>query len=88
MISTDHNMTIWQKHQNYRDVKYLYSIKFLTSPVQFFFHSEGDPRTVYALLKDSPIRSFTPLEEGNHQINEYWKFSKKYKIKKAVLHPS
>jgi hypothetical protein len=53
-----------------------------------FFHSEIDPRNVFALLKDSNIRSFTPLEEGSHQLNEYWKFAKKYKVKKAVCHPS
>jgi len=86
MISTDHNLTIWLKQGN--SIKYLYSIKFLTAPVQYFFNSEVEPKTVYALLKDSAIRSFIPLEEGSHQINEYWKFSKKYKIKKAVFHPS
>jgi hypothetical protein len=42
---------------------------------------------VFALLRDSAVRSFTPLEEGSHQLNEYWKFSKKFKIKKAVCHP-
>lgn len=85
MISTDHNLTVWQ-HQK-QDVKYLYSIKFMTAPVQYFFHSQVEPKTVYALLKDSAIRSFTPLEEGGHQLSEYWKFSRKYKVKKAVLHP-
>ena len=88
LVSTDHNLTIWQQMAHSSNVKYLYCIKFLTAPVQFFFHCENDPRTVFALLKDSAVRSFSPLEEGNHQINEYWKFSKKFKIKKAMLHPS
>lgn len=34
------------------------------------------------------MRSFTPLDEGSHQLNEYWKFSKKFKIRKAVCHPT
>ena len=68
MVSTDHNLTVWQGAPRSDKVKYLYSIKFLTSPVQFFFHAEADPRTVFALLKDSNIRCFTPLEEGSHQL--------------------
>jgi hypothetical protein len=88
LISTDHNLTIWQLQPPATAVKYLYAVKFLTAPVQFFFRGEKDPRTAFALLKDSAIRSFTPLEEGSHQINEYWKFSKKYRIRKAVLHPN
>lgn len=64
----------------------MYTIKFLTSSIQNFFYSENDPRNIFALLKDSAVRSFTPLDEGSHQLSEYWKFSKKYKIKKAVCH--
>lgn len=85
-VSTDHNLTIWQV-QGKSETKYLYSIKFLTAPVQNFFYSESDPRNLFALLKDSAVRSFTPLEKGGNQINEYWKFSKKYRIKKAMCHP-
>jgi len=85
IISTDHNLTIWMKSPNLT-VKYLYTIKFLTSSIQNFFYSESDPRNIFALLKDSAVRSFTPLDEGSHQLSEYWKFSKKYKIKKAVCH--
>ncbi len=89
MVSTDHNLTIWQLAAGQSvQAKYLYSIKFLTAPVSYFFHAEHDPRTIFTLLKDSAIRSFSPLEEGSHQLNEYWKFSKKYKIKKATCHPS
>ena len=86
MVSTDHNLTVWQKQP--LQPKYLYSIKFLTSSVSFFFTAEHDPRTVFALLKDANLRSFAPLEKGSHQLAEYWKCSKKYKIKKAVAHPS
>lgn len=85
MISTDHNLTIWNNTKN--GCKYLYSIKFLTSSVQNFFFSESDPRNVFALLKDSIVRSFSPLDEGSHYLNEYWRFTKKYKIKKAICHP-
>lgn len=88
MVSTDHNLTVWQTLPNKTEVKYLFSVKFLTSPVLSFFTSQDDPRNVFALLKDSNIRSFSPLEEGSHQLAEYWKFSKKYTIKKACCHPS
>lgn len=86
-ISTDHNLSVWQIAPQGK-VKFVYTLKFLTAAVQSFFYPESDPRNVFALLKDSAVRSFTPLDEGSHQLNEYWKFSKRFKIKKAVCHPS
>jgi hypothetical protein len=86
LISTDHNLSVWLPTP--QTVKFLFTIKFLTAPVAAFFHSEHDPRMLYALLKDSAIRSFSPLEEGSHQLSEYWKFSRKYSIKKAITHPN
>jgi hypothetical protein len=61
VISTDHNLTVWEKGPLGR-VKYIYTLKFLTASVQSFFYSETDPRNVFALLKDSAVRSFTPLD--------------------------
>lgn len=88
IISTDHNLTVWDIVSQPGKAKFIYTLKFLTASVNSFFYSESDPRNVFALLKDSAVRSFTPLDEGSHQLNEYWKFSKKFKIKKAVCHPS
>ena len=61
IISTDHNLTVWERNSP-KSVKYVYAIKFLTSSVQSFFFSESDPRNVFALLKDSVVRSFVPFD--------------------------
>lgn len=68
-------------------LKYLYSIKFLTAAPTTIFTCEQDPYTLFFLLKDSIVRSCSPLDVGSHYLNEYWKFTKKYKIVKAVCHP-
>jgi hypothetical protein len=86
MISTDHNLSVWQNSVNNMPIKNLYSIKFLTAyPLNIFF-SENDHRTIFFLLRDSVIRSCSPLDKGAHYLNEYWKFTKKFRIKKAVSH--
>jgi hypothetical protein len=60
MVSTDHNLTVWEKNQSHLP-KYIYSLKFLTSSISFFFTPQHDPHTIFALLKDSNLRSFAPL---------------------------
>ena len=43
---------------------------------------------MFLLLKDSIIRSAVPLGQGAYYLNEYWKFTKKFKVLKAVCHPT
>ncbi len=67
-------------------IQNIYNIKFITSEVASIFYSEADPKTAFFLLKDSNIRSATPLSTQNYFLNEYWKFTKKFRILKAVMH--
>ena len=85
--STDQNMSIWEIREA-KPPKHKYSIKFLTSSVQSIFFCESDAKVMFLLLKDSIIRSSVPLGQGAYYLNEYWKFTKKFKISKAVCHPT
>jgi hypothetical protein len=77
-------MNIWNITQ--KTITPLYCIKFLTAELQSIFYNESDPQTAYFLLKDSIIRSTVPLGNQNYFLNEYWKYTKKHKITKAVAH--
>ena len=84
LLSIDHNLSVWLAHAQ---PKYVYSHKFLTAAVGGFLPVPHDPHTLMALLKDSVLRPWE-WEEGGRQLNEYWKFSKKYRVVKAVCHPT
>jgi hypothetical protein len=58
----------------------------VTAELVSIFHGECDPKTVFFLLKDSNIRSAAPLSGQSYFLNEYWKFTKKFKVIKAVAH--
>lgn len=60
----------------------------MTASTQSIFFCENDPKVIFILLKDSIIRSCIPLSEGSYFLNEYWKFTKKFKITKAICHPT
>lgn len=85
-ISTDQNLGVWSLPPKGLP-KHKYSIKFMTAELQSFFSSEADPGVIFMLLRDSVIRSMSPLGEGSQYLNEYWRHTKKFsKISKAICH--
>ena len=77
-------MGVWNVVEN--GVQFCYNVKFITAELVSIFYGEGDPKTVFFLLKDSNIRSMAPLSGQNYYLNEYWKFTKKFKVIKAIAH--
>lgn len=78
-------MSVWNMSKEIP--KHQYSIKFNTSSTASIFSCEADPKVMFILLRDSIIRSSVPLGEGAYYLNEYWKYTKKFKIVKAICHP-
>ena len=59
--STDQNLSIWKTAKEFTIIKHQYSLKFITASTQSIFYCESDPKVMFALLKDSIIRSSVPI---------------------------
>lgn len=77
-------MAVWNVVQD--RTNFMYNIKFITAELTSIFYCQADPKIVFFLLKDSIIRSAVPLSTQNYYLNEYWKYTKKFRVVKAVAH--